>query len=294
MISTANWVLSRLVPQISALLFNLLFDLARTSYALRDQLARTNGLVVFAQALWQSSPSHLTESLLNGLLEAARYLTSELLAASPYSSAGGVPVLLVLFRQLFNKLLFANGLWLRAPVKVQDRLYGFLADEFRVDLLGQSGKSIVASALHAIKYYFWMVRPAQPLLDSIPGQRTYIAERPPLKYLARIRSNLLLLIKPLILQQYQISPYDSNFVSNGEEVDNLLNFLCTVGEPDNLKDVLYFAVVLMSQHPAVMVPCFDRHDGIQCVFQLLTLNDEDSRLYALKLFGFFLKYSKAK
>ncbi|KAL5962455.1 Lipopolysaccharide-responsive and beige-like anchor protein [Taenia solium] len=275
-------------PQFSALLFNLLFDLARTSYALRDQLARTNGLVVFAQALWQSSPSHLTESLLNGLLEAARYLTRELLAASPYSLATDVPALLVLFRQLFDKLLFANGLWLRAPVKVQDRLYGFLADEFRVDLLGQSGKSIVASALHAIKYYFWMVRPTESLLDSTP------AERPPLRYLVRIRSNLLLFIKPLILQQYQLSPYSGNFPSNGEEVDSLLNFLCTVREPDNLKDVLYFAVVLMSQHPAVMVPCFDRHDGIQCVFQLLTLPDEDSRLYALKLLGFFLKYSKAK
>ncbi|EUB57642.1 Neurobeachin [Echinococcus granulosus] len=273
---------------IAALLFNLLFDLARTSYALQDQLARTNGLVVFAQALWQSSPAHLTESLLNGLLEAARYLTRELLSASPSSLAAGVPSLLVLFRQLFNKLLFANGLWLRAPVRVQDRLYGFLADEFRVDLLGQSGKSIVASALHAIKYYFWMVQPTEPLLDSTPD------ERPSLKYLARIRSNLLLFIKPLILQQYQLSPYNGNFPPNGEEVDYLFNFLCTVRESDNLKDVLYFAVALMSQHPAVMVPCFDRHDGIQCVFQLLTLPDEDSRLYALKLLGFFLKYSKSK
>ncbi|KAL5112762.1 Lipopolysaccharide-responsive and beige-like anchor protein [Taenia crassiceps] len=286
---------------ISALLFNLLFDLARTSYALRDQLARTNGLVVFAQALWQSSPSHLTESLLNGLLEAARYLTRELLAASPYSLAAGVPTPLVLFRQLFNKLLFANGLWLRAPVKVQDRLYEFLADEFRVDLLAQSGKSIVASALHAIKYYFWMDRPAEPLLDSTPERRrskdvstASLPERPPPSYLVRIRSNLLLFIKPLILQQYQLTPYNGSFPSNGEEVDSLFNFLCTVREPDNLGDVLYFAVVLMSQYPAVMVPCFDRHDGIQCVFQLLTLPDEESRLYALKLLGFFLKYSKAK
>nr|CUU99921.1 hypothetical transcript [Hymenolepis microstoma] len=59
-------------------------------------------------------------------------------------------------------------------------LFRFKENELRVDLAGQSGRSIVASALHGIKYYFWTVRPAEPILESTPG------ERPPLDYLARI------------------------------------------------------------------------------------------------------------
>nr|CUU99964.1 hypothetical transcript [Hymenolepis microstoma] len=35
--------------------------------------------------------------------------------------------------------------------------------------LGQSGRSIVAAALHGIKYYLWIVRPAEPILESTPG-----------------------------------------------------------------------------------------------------------------------------
>ncbi|KAM3179883.1 hypothetical protein ACTXT7_017409, partial [Hymenolepis weldensis] len=66
----------------------------------------------------------------------------------------------------------------------------------------------------------------------------------------------------------------------------------SIKRPDNLGDVLFFTVALMEKHPAVMVPWFDRHEGIQCVFQLLGLPDEDCRLYALKMLGFFLKYSK--
>ena len=57
-----------------------------------------------------------------------------------------------------------------------------------------------------------------------------IAERPSIKYLARIRSNLLLFLKPLILQQFQFNPRSGQVPSNGEEVDILFNFLSTVGE----------------------------------------------------------------
>uniref|UniRef100_A0A5K3FFX4 WD_REPEATS_REGION domain-containing protein n=2 Tax=Mesocestoides corti TaxID=53468 RepID=A0A5K3FFX4_MESCO len=281
---------------VAALLFNLVFDLVRTSATLRRQFARTNGLLVFAQALWKSSPVHLCETLLNGILEATRYLTREILAISATTSHAdkasrpALATLSTLFRQIFDKLLFAHNLWLRAPIKVQDRLYSFLADEFRVDLLGQPGKTIVATTLHAIKYCFWIVKPTETVVSTSPNSSP--AERPPAKYLARIRSNLLFFIKPLIVQQHQ--PTSTSLVSTGEELDSLLNYLSTVKEPDNLRDVLYFTVVLMSQYPAVMVPWFDKHDGIQCVFQLLALDDEESRLYALKLLGYFLKYSKEK
>ncbi len=50
-----------------------------------------------------------------------------------------------------------------------------------------------------------------------------------MKYLARIRSNLLLFIKPIILQQNQPTTGEA-FYSNGEELDCLLNYLSTVKE----------------------------------------------------------------
>lgn len=71
-----------------------------------------------------------------------------------------------------------------------------------------------------------------------------LAERPSLESLARIRSNLLLFVKPLILQQYQLSPSmtGNNFTSNGEEVDSLFNFLSTVQEVVFIQKALKFLI----------------------------------------------------
>ncbi len=112
-------------PPFSAQLFNLIFDLVRTSATLRRQFAQTNGLLVFAQALRKSAPCHLNETLLNGILEAARYLTREILANSAAPSLNdracrsAVPTFVTLLRQLFDQLLFAHGMWVRASIKVR-------------------------------------------------------------------------------------------------------------------------------------------------------------------------------
>ncbi|BHF59417.1 protein kinase A binding [Sparganum proliferum] len=283
---------------IAAQIFNLIFDLVRTSAILRKQFSQTNGLLIFAQALHSSSAVHLNEPLLNGILEAARYLTSEVLAnASPgqvdrSSNRLLVPVFVTLLRQLFDQLLFDHALWVRAPVQIQDRLYQFLADEFRVDLIVQSARNVVAPAVFALKTYYSI---STPPTECSPSQaavataaspsRAQTTERPSIQYLARIRSNILLFIKQLFLR---------TTAPQGEELECILNFLATVKEADNLRDVLFFTTLLMSEHPASMVPAFDAKDGIQCVFQLLESKDECIRLHALKLLGFFLKFSKTK
>ncbi|KAL7061393.1 hypothetical protein AAHC03_01162 [Spirometra sp. Aus1] len=283
---------------IAAQIFNLIFDLVRTSAILRKQFSQTNGLLIFAQALHSSSPVHLNEPLLNGILEAARYLTSEVLANAPLGQADRssnrllVPVFVTLLRQLFDQLLFDHALWVRAPVQIQDRLYQFLADEFRVDLIVQSARNVVAPAVFALKTYYSI---STPPTECSPSQaavataaspsRAQTTERPSIQHLARIRSNILLFIKQLFLR---------TTAPQGEELECILNFLATVKEADDLRDVLFFTTLLMSEHPASMVPAFDAKDGIQCVFQLLESKDECIRLHALKLLGFFLKFSKTK
>ncbi|VDL88521.1 unnamed protein product [Schistocephalus solidus] len=321
---------------IAAQIFNLIFDLVRTSAILRKQFSQTNGLLIFAQALHRSSAVHLNEPLLNGILEAARYLTSEVVAnASPGQADRSsnrllVPVFVTLLRQLFDQILFDHALWVRAPVQVvgifikelavnvpqitpppspngdiltmlflllwllqiQDRLYQFLADEFRVDLIVQSTRTVVAPAVFALKTYYSIsaVPPkcspsGNAVTTSASSSRVSTSERPSIQYLARIRSNILMFIKQLFLR---------STAPQGEELECILNFLATVKEADDLRDVLFFTTLLMSEYPASMVPAFDSKDGIQCVFQLLDSKDECIRLYALKLLGFFLKFSKTK
>uniref|UniRef100_A0A0X3PXG3 Neurobeachin n=1 Tax=Schistocephalus solidus TaxID=70667 RepID=A0A0X3PXG3_SCHSO len=283
---------------IAAQIFNLIFDLVRTSAILRKQFSQTNGLLIFAQALHRSSAVHLNEPLLNGILEAARYLTSEVVAnASPGQADRSsnrllVPVFVTLLRQLFDQILFDHALWVRAPVQIQDRLYQFLADEFRVDLIVQSTRTVVAPAVFALKTYYSIsaVPPkcspsGNAVTTSASSSRVSTSERPSIQYLARIRSNILMFIKQLFLR---------TTAPQGEELECILNFLATVKEADDLRDVLFFTTLLMSEYPASMVPAFDSKDGIQCVFQLLDSKDECIRLYALKLLGFFLKFSKTK
>lgn len=50
----------------------------------------------------------------------------------------------------------------------------------------------------------------------------------------------------------------------------------------------------MSEHPASMVPAFDRKHGIKTVYKLLASANEVIRIQAMKLLGFFLMRSTHK
>uniref|UniRef100_A0A1I8I928 DUF4704 domain-containing protein n=1 Tax=Macrostomum lignano TaxID=282301 RepID=A0A1I8I928_9PLAT len=103
--------------------------------------------------------------------------------------------------------------------------------------------------------------------------------------LTTIRASLLIYIKQLILRGNGILD---------DEMQAILNYLSTVNEDDNLRDVLYFAVTLMAEHPASMVPAFDRKHAIRTVLKLLASHDEKIRIHALKLLGYFLMRSTSK
>ena len=80
---------------------------------------------------------------------------------------------------------------------------------------------------------------------------------------------------------------------NIQDVLELLLMLCVL-QDDNIQDVLELLVELMAQHPASMVPAFDRKSGVSTVFKLLASQKEDIRLLALRLLGFFLMRSTYK
>lgn len=79
-----------------------------------------------------------------------------------------------------------------------------------------------------------------------------------------------------------------------EEFQCIFNFIATVNEDDNLYDLLNLAINQMSDHPAVMVPAFDKKRGICVIFKLLSSPNELIRIPALKIFGFFLCRSTLK
>ena len=78
---------------------------------------------------------------------------------------------------------------------------------------------------------------------------------------------------------------------NIQDVLLMLLTLLSVMQDDNIQDVLVLLVELMAQHPASMVPAFDRKNGVSTVFKLLASQKEDIRLLALRLLGFFLMRS---
>ena len=80
-------------------------------------------------------------------------------------------------------------------------------------------------------------------------------------------------------------------VMQNDNIQDVLLMLLSVMQDDNIQDVLVLLVELMAQHPASMVPAFDRKNGVSTVFKLLASQKEDIRLLALRLLGFFLMRS---
>ena len=69
-----------------------------------------------------------------------------------------------------------------------------------------------------------------------------------------LRAYMLMYVKQLILKGHGI---------HEDELQSILNYLTTIHEDDNLHDVLSLLVSLMSEHPASMVPAFDKKSGMK-------------------------------
>merc|ERR1712029_328178 len=109
--------------------------------------------------------------------------------------------------------------------------------------------------------------------------------RPSEQDIVTIRSYILDFVKKLVMIGAGVKE---------DELQSILNYLTTVQEDRNLRDVLSMLIQLMNDHPASLVPAFDTKGGVRTVFKLLDSESQVTRLQALKLLGFFLSRSTHK
>lgn len=107
--------------RIRTQLLHLIFNFVRASPLLGRQLVETRGLLLFATALRNASPHHLTMELLTRLITAAR----NLIALIRSVTISGAPVqnthqsyVFQLIRHLHGYMLCNPDVWIRAPLEV--------------------------------------------------------------------------------------------------------------------------------------------------------------------------------
>ncbi|CAG2101375.1 unnamed protein product [Medioppia subpectinata] len=253
-----------------------------------NEVVQSHGFVIISSLLAKSPRILINEETLEIVLNLTKTLIS---AASGADS--------LLLKQLMDSILFNSSLWVYVDSKLQLRLYCYLATEF---LSGNNSSgnnssgansvsngivfsevrriSTVLQLLHSLKYYYWL---SEEKNIQVKAKDTTL--RPNKNELLSIRSYILLFIKQLILK------------GNGVHLDELqaiLNYLTTVNEDENILDVLQMLQSLMCEHPASMIPAFDAKHGVKTVFKLMDSPNEEIRIQALKLLGYFLSRSTPK
>ena len=258
---------------ICATLMKLVCDLLESSSNVQQQLLQSKGFLVISYLMEKASRNHVTEEVLNAFLQLTKHLVD-------------LPTGAPLLRHVFDHILFNPALWVYTPVQVQIKLYEYLATEFVGDAKIYTNIRRISSViqmLHTLKYYYWVVNPADRSGITPKGAD---GPRPASKEdIILLRKHMLHYVKQLILKGQGI---------NDDELQAILNYLTTVHEDDNLHDVLLLTVQLMAEHPSSMVPSFDRKCGIRTVFKLLASAREDIRILSLKLLGFWLMRSTHK
>lgn len=268
-----------------------------------NEMIQSHGFVTIASILSRNARLLITNETLEVLLN----LTKTLLSASNHNDAH-------ILKQLLDNILFNPSLWIYVDAKIQLKLYCYLSNEFITGATSNviqsmpaatAGAGPVASGsnsqhtllnaiifnevrristvlqlLHSLKYYYWLV---EEKTYNVKAQDYNL--RPSYDELDTIRSYILIFIKQLILQ------------GNGIHLDELqaiLNYLATVNEDANITDVLQMLQSLMCEHPASLIPAFDAKHGVQTIFKLLGSANEEIRIQALKLLGYFLSRSTQK
>ncbi|MCP9257176.1 Neurobeachin [Dirofilaria immitis] len=232
-------VCSKLLSTISLMI--------RTASNACQQLYHSRAFLVISQALYKSSPSNLSQLVLEILIDISKYLS-----AFP----SGTPLL----KHLFDYILFSPELWSRAdPTANTNSIILFLASEFLSSanfILIVQRCATVVEVLHAIKLYYWIVLPRPPSLYNVINHE----RRPSRTEVITIRAHMLTFVSRLICMP---DPKESGIMNRDGEFNALLNFIATVNEDDNLYDVLALTTRLLSEKPAAMVPAFDRKRVLQ-------------------------------
>ncbi|KRZ41724.1 putative neurobeachin -like protein [Trichinella pseudospiralis] len=256
-------------PVQTSTLLSIFSQLLVCSPGVQQQLLQTNAFLVIGVSLTAANKKHITESVLNTFIEIAHFLIS------PESSSAN------LLRQLFEFVLLNPNLWINTDGKVQTKLYQYLATDFydKAKIFNPVRRvTTVMQLLHSLKFYYWVTDPRRR--SGIDGKGK-AGPRPTVDNILTIRGHILTLM-------YKIVSNNEPGAQTGDELKAILNFLTTVHEDDNLTDVLSMLIKLVAANPAMLIPAFDKKRGVWVVFKLIGAANENVRLLALKLFGFFL------
>ncbi|KAI1725271.1 concanavalin a-like lectin/glucanases superfamily domain-containing protein [Ditylenchus destructor] len=277
--------------EICEMLLSVIYLLLSTSLSAQQQLFHSQGLLIIAHVLNTSSEKHLSSDVLDKFIEIASFLQN---------SSAGIP----LVKQLFDHIFFTPQLWIRTEPSVQMRLYNYLATDFvnanfSTSILRRT--STVAGLIHTLKFYYWIVRPNQTLSSDGAAHPVLQSDKPAMvgevtrldrSSIVHIRGYILQLINKLMF----VPPpgCEEKDLNRDDEFQCLFNYIATVEEDDNLYDVVAQMMRQVCEHPAVMVPAFDRKQAIAVIFKLASSGNELIRIPALKTFGYFLCRSTLK
>jgi hypothetical protein len=265
-------------PGMCSSLMQFICELIEGSGSIQQQIISGRGFLVISHLLAKASRDHLTAELLNTFLKLTKYLV-----ACPTNNSD------LLLKQLLDHCLFNPSLWIQTPASVQIRLYSYLSSEFLSDTQTVQiystvrRVSTVLQTMHTLKTFYWVVRPEKEGEGGVAKGSE--SNRPSGTDIITIRSYILGFVKQLVM----IGPGVKE-----DELQSILNYLTTVHEDENLRDVLSMLIQLMNDHPASLVPAFDSKGGVRTVFKLLDSESQTTRLQGLKLLGFFLARSTHK
>ncbi|KAH7731827.1 LPS-responsive vesicle traffickingbeach and anchor containing isoform 1 [Aphelenchoides avenae] len=262
---------------ICSSLLSVISLLMNTSSSAQQQLFHSQGFLIIAHVLNSSSEKHLTLNVLEAFIDMAKFLLT---------CPAGIPLL----KQLFDHIFFSPQLWIRTDASIQLRLYKYLANEFvsnanYISIVQRT--ATIAELMHAIKAYYW-IEPPRPAGGAVKTEGQ------------RLSRTAIVEIRALILQVVDHMMFhsppgcDEKDLNRDEEVQIMFNFISTVSEDDNLYDILSQTMRQMNDHPAVMVPAFDKKRGLCVVFNLVASGNELVRIPALKIFGYFICRSTMK
>uniref|UniRef100_A0A158P712 Putative neurobeachin homolog n=1 Tax=Angiostrongylus cantonensis TaxID=6313 RepID=A0A158P712_ANGCA len=270
--------LTFLVKMAISTLLSVISLLLASSQTIQQQLYQSKGFLIIGHTLQKASSKHITMKVAEQLIDMAKFLLK--------CPAGGP-----LLKQLFEHILFNPKLWITSAPTVQAHLYNYLATDF---LSNTNFHHIIrqlatfGEMCNALKFYYWVTMPKPPSTYQVEERpETFSTE-----HIIAIRSSIIVFLNRLILLNSTVS--SSQDAIREQEIHQLMNFVATVHEDDNLYDVLSLLNRLLGFYPHIMVPIFDKDKAIGLVFKLLSSPNQLIRIPALKMFGFYLQRSTLK
>ncbi|KAL3111646.1 hypothetical protein niasHT_013757 [Heterodera trifolii] len=236
-----------------------------------QQFLHVQGFSIVASTIANADSRHLTMNLLEGFISVYKSLLN---------CSIGVPLL----KQLIDSVFLTPTLWVRADATVQMRLYDFLADDL---LCVSTNNSLLSPASSIVP----VLLGGEADNGAKFGTNGHGTDGP--ATVVHIRGCILQIVNRLMFNTVPTDVSEKE-VSRDEEFQCMLNFVNTVQEDDNLYDVLTQLSNQLANHPAIMVPAFDRKKALCVIFKMISSGNELIRIPTLKMLSYFLCRSTQK